>query len=145
MPEPASARRVLVLEDSDEDFDTAEEALGRAKLSTTLQRATTGDVCLALLQGARARPAFVLLDLSTPGVDGREALREIRADRRLFSLPVVVLSSSASPREVEACYRAGASAYHVKPTRYAEHRELLVTIFQYWLGHVVTPEGTAAP
>jgi CheY-like chemotaxis protein len=135
---------VLVLEDSDEDFDTAEEALGSAKLSNTLQRATTGDMCLALLQGPGARPAFLLLDLNTPGMDGREALREIRADRRLSSLPVVVMSSSSSPRDVEACYRDGASAYHVKPTRYSEHRELLVAIFQYWLGRVVTPEGRAA-
>jgi CheY-like chemotaxis protein len=145
MRELAPGRPVLILEDSDEDFDTAEEALGRAKLSNTLQRATTGDVCLALLRGEGAPPAFVLLDLGTPGLDGRDALREIRADQRLSSLPVVVLSSSASPRDVEACYRAGASAYHIKPTRYSKHRELLVAIFEYWLGHVVTPERIPAP
>jgi len=137
-----TARTVLVLEDSDEDFDTVQEALDQAKLPNALRRATTGDSCLELLQRSGApRPAFVLLDLNTPGLDGREALREIRADDKLASLPVVVLSSSSSPRDVDACYRAGASAYHVKPTRYSEHRELLIGIFRYWLGSVVTPEG----
>ena len=141
----AIARPVLVVEDSDEDFDTAVEALLRAQLPNPVRRALSGDQCLRLLRddaGTRAlAPAFVLLDLNTPGTDGRVALAEIRADVTLRTVPVVVLSTSNNPRDVEACYRAGANAYHVKPLRYAEHLDLVEGLMIYWLTSVQLPHG----
>jgi CheY-like chemotaxis protein len=137
---------IVVLEDSDEDFNTVEQALDRSKRPNRLLRATTGEACLALLRecsGLTHRPGIVLLDLNTPGLDGREALREIRAQSQLGGLPVVVLSTSANPRDVDFCYRIGANAYHVKPTRYLDHLALLVEILHYWLTSNVLPEGVA--
>lgn len=134
---------ILVLEDSDEDFDTIKEAVRHAKLAIELKRVTTGDACLELLRVSKSRalrPDIVLLDLNTPGLDGRDTLCEIRADARLAPLPLVVLSSSANPRDIDACYRAGANTYHVKPTRYADCRDLVVKILEYWLVHAVLPD-----
>jgi CheY-like chemotaxis protein len=144
MLEPSSELSILALEDSDEDFNTIEEALERSRRSNRLLRATTGEACLALLRshgGQAARPGIVLLDLNTPGLDGREALREIRADRELCALPVVVLSTSANPRDVDFCYRSGANAYHVKPTQYPAHLELLIEVLHYWLTRSAMPQG----
>jgi CheY-like chemotaxis protein len=135
-------RPLLVVEDSDEDFDTACEAARRAGLVNVLHRATSGDACLSLLRGERVellQPALVLLDLNLPGMDGREALREIRADDRAVTIPVVVLSTSADPRDLNACYRSGANAYHVKPVRYAEHLQMLIDLFAYWLVQAALP------
>ena len=91
------------------------------------------------LQGRAAAPLLVLLDLNTPGDDGREALRAIRQDEAHKTLPLVVLSASANPRDLQFCYAAGANAYHVKPVEHALHLQLLQQIFAYWLGSVTLP------
>lgn len=144
LPAAVTGQPVLIVEDSDEDFDTASEAARKAGLTNELRRAHSGDACLRMLRGegeSPLRPAFVLMDLNTPGTDGREALREIRADEHLGELPVVVFSTSGNPKDLEFCYRAGANAYHVKPVRYTDHLDVLRTIFDYWLGCAVLPQA----
>lgn len=142
---PPKLPPVIIVEDSDEDFDTVEEAVRLSGVSVELRRATTGGDCLALLRGVAAvRPAMVLLDLNTPGTDGREALQTIKADSDLKAYPVVVFSTSANPKDLEFCYKAGANAYHVKPVRYPDHLQILVDLLLYWLDRVVLfePGGT---
>lgn len=137
---------LLVVEDSDEDFDTVLEAVRAAGLPHEIRRATSGEECLRLLdeneREHRANPSLVLLDLNTPLGDGRDALRGIRQNERLRALPLVVLSTSGNPRDVEYCYAAGANAYHTKPVNYPAHLKTLRDIFDYWLNRVVLP---AAP
>lgn len=137
---------VLVAEDSDEDFETVSEARSRAGVATTLERASSGEQCLARLRelgGAPAPLGLVLLDLNLPGLDGRSVLTAIRSDPARAALPVVVLSTSASPQDVSYCYGRGANAFHVKPVQYPEHLALLVDLFEYWLGRVVLPSAAA--
>jgi len=133
---------VILVEDSDEDADTLEQAVLRCAAKVQLRRVPTGDACMALLQQPRtALPALVLMDLNTPGTDGRETLRMIKSDPSLSTIPVVVVSTSANPRDVDYCYRAGANAYHLKPVRYAEHLEAMVAVLGYWLDRVVALPG----
>lgn len=132
---------LLVVEDSDEDFETAEEALSKSGLPAEIRRSRTGGEGLALLRAeAAVRPSLVLMDLNTPGIDGRAALLEIKADPTLQAIPVVVFSTSAAPRDLRACYEAGANAYHVKPVRYPDHLGVLTHLFRYWLQDVVLPD-----
>ncbi len=138
---------VLVLEDSDDDFDTLENAYRKVGMTNRVRRAVNGETCLDLLQrrdAERLHPSLLLLDLNTPGMDGRQALAAIRADTALRSVPVVVLSTSTNPRDVDYCYAQGANAYHVKPVRYAEHLQLLADIFSYWLVVAVLPRRNEA-
>jgi len=139
-------QNILVVEDSDEDFETVQEAARNIGLLNPIVRAASGSECLRLLRlwrdGPRSRdklPALVLLDLNTPGEDGRDVLREVRSDDVLGTLPVVVVSTSASPRDLQFCYANGANAYHVKPVAYGMHLKMLQAIFGYWLGSVVLP------
>ncbi|MBK9443603.1 MAG: response regulator [Comamonadaceae bacterium] len=136
-------RSILVLEDSDEDFATVQDAARLAGLPHPIVRAIAGGECLRLLrselQTRASAPLLVLLDLNTPGDDGREALRAIRQDAAFKALPLVVLSASANPRDLQFCYAAGANAYHVKPVEHALHLQLLRQIFAYWLGCVTLP------
>lgn len=136
----ARHRPLLVLEDSDEDFDTLQEARRNAGLPNEIQRATTGEECLELLRRSEVRPAMVLLDLNTPGLDGRETLQAIKQDPALRTLPVVVLTTSANPRDLAFCYGSGVNAYHIKPVRYPEHLQVARTVLGYWLGSVTLPE-----
>jgi CheY-like chemotaxis protein len=139
-------QQIVVVEDSDEDFDTVEDAARLAGLLQRIVRARSGAECLRLLRGeagdagSRETPTqLVLLDLHTPGDDGRDVLRQVRSDGALGSLPVVVLSASANVRDVQFCYANGANAYHVKPVDHRLHLKVLQSIFDYWLGSVVLP------
>lgn len=144
------AADLVVVEDSDEDFDTLIEAAREAGITRTIHRAASGGDCLALLHGQRVDssahfpglPALILMDLNSYGIDGREALVAIKSEPRLKEIPVVVLTTSANPKDVAFCYQAGANAYHVKPVRYDQHRLLLLGLFHYWV-NTVTP--LAAP
>jgi CheY-like chemotaxis protein len=134
---------VVVVEDVDEDFETVLTAARLAGIQHEIRRTLTGDDCLALLRGDAGHPkaqfALVLLDLNTPHGDGRYALEEIYADAQLSAIPLVVLSTSANPRDVDFCYGHGANAYHVKPVSHGEHLSVLKTLLNYWLGMVVLP------
>jgi CheY-like chemotaxis protein len=134
---------IVVVEDLDEDFDTLLIAARLAGVRQEILRAVSGDECLRLLRGAGGKPtpqfALLLLDLNTPGGDGRSALGQIRTDPDLSAIPLVVFSTSASPRDVDFCYAHGANAYHVKPVSHAEHLLVLQSIFAYWLGSVLLP------
>jgi CheY-like chemotaxis protein len=130
---------ILVMEDSDEDFDTLLETLLNIGYTRKVHRALSGDDCLAQLRGTHGpviHPEIVLMDLNTPGTDGREVLREIKTDPVLKSTPVVVFTTSSNPRDLAACYKLGANAYHIKPVRYPEYIEILKQIFRYWLKSV---------
>jgi len=128
---------LIVVEDSDEDFDTVVEAVKRSGMTVEVRRATSGEAGLVVLRDlAKDRPVVMLMDLNTPGTDGREALVAIKTDPVLKSIPVVVFSTSANPKDVGFCYAAGASAYHVKPVRYPDHLQLVIDLVCYWFGRV---------
>lgn len=137
---------VLVVEDSDEDWDTACQVAREGGYERRLQRAASGDDCLAMLVGTppgdgmpRVAPALLLLDLNLPGLDGRDVLKAIQNEATLSTLPIVVFTTSTAPRDITFCYAHGANAVHVKPVRYPEHREALQRLFEYWLGRVRLP------
>jgi CheY-like chemotaxis protein len=140
---------ILVVEDSDEDFDTVQIALKASGQHCVIRRAINGKDCLDRLRGSRRvlpRPAFVLLDLNLPGMDGRDALSLIKGDPDMRDLPVVVLTTSSNPKDLGFCYHAGVNAFHVKPLRHDEHLDLLRRVLAYWLGCAVLPNvHEAAP
>ncbi len=144
----SSQRHILVVEDSDEDFATVLDAAQRAGVTHEIRRAHSGDDGLRLLrdslQAPGGVPTLVLLDLNTPRDDGRDALLAIEQDRQLRAVPVVVLSTSANPRDLAQCYAAGANAYHVKPVQHGAHLAVLEQIFDYWLNQVVLPTHQSA-
>lgn len=136
---------VLVVEDSDEDFETVVDASRMANVTNEIQRATSGDDCLQHLADLEcqgfALPILVLLDLNTPKGDGRDVLRNISSNDRLRALPLVVISASASVRDIRFCYDHGANAYHLKPVSHPQHLQILQNIFSYWLTCTILPEN----
>jgi CheY-like chemotaxis protein len=140
---------IMVVEDSEEDFDTVLDAARRGAVLQPIVRARSGAECLLRLKGEDADPVgpsrrdsptlLLLLDLNTPGDDGRDVLLEVRGHVALGTLPVVVISASANDRDLQFCYANGANAYHVKPMDHALHLKVLQDIFAYWLGSVVLP------
>lgn len=143
------ARYILVVEDCDEDFETIQDAARHCGVLQPIVRAGSGGECWRLLSQWRqlphsphnrdTLPLLVLLDLNTPGNGGRDVLLQVRSDDVLSTLPMVVLSASANPCDLQFCYANGANAYHVKPVAHPMHLRVLQGIFDYWLGSVVLP------
>jgi CheY-like chemotaxis protein len=138
---------VLVVEDSDEDFDTLLEAIKHSGSTNTIHRAVSGASCLAMLKGSTSErlsvlPGLILMDLNAHGLDGRDALLEIKTTPQLKHIPVVVLTTSANVKDVAYCYAAGANAYHVKTVRHDEYLRLLQSLLNYWLDTVTSIPST---
>lgn len=148
MQGPDPARRpptVLIVEDSDEDYTIIRRALGHER-TINIVRCAAGDQALSYLRAARATPAetsvvptLVLLDLNLPGLDGREVLAAIKADTALRGVPVVIMTTSANPRDVEFCYQHGAAGYMVKVLDWARLTAGLRQLCTYWFDTVTLP------
>src|SRR5262245_15313117 len=145
---PQSLKHLLLVEDSPDDVDFARRALAKSGIPHRLTVAEQGEEALELLFGrpnetAALRPTLILLDLNIPGVGGLEVLRQIKANGALRSIPVVMLSTSRHPWDIENCYRAGANSYHYKSDDLATCHTTIRQIVDYWLGACALP--TAAP
>ena len=89
--------------------------------------------------GPGPRPDLILLDLKMPRKDGREALSELKADPRLRSMPIVVLTTSTARDDIGFCYRMGVNSYITKPATFRGLVELVKTLSKYWFELVELP------
>ena len=138
------AARIMVIEDNPGDFLLIEKAFERAKISNELENCDDGEGALARLrEGAETQrlPDLVLLDLSLPGMDGKDVLTSIRADALLRRLPVVVMSSSQQERDIVASYELGASSFVTKPPTLGALQELVRALHEYWFVFVRLPRA----
>jgi len=129
---------ILLVEDSAAACELIEQAFGQHERAGALRTASDVASALAFLNHqADSRdadlPAAVLLDLKLGGEHGLQFLRQLRQDTRLNRLPVVVLTTSDDPRDIEACYRCGANGYAVKPDRFDDLAALVGDLCRYWL------------
>lgn len=148
-------RRLAVVEDNEEDAEVLVSLL-RANIDVAIARAVarpplgggTADPWLVhryesgeefLSACAMALPDLVLLDLNMPGLDGFAVLEHLRSSPATRSLPVLVLTTSTNPRDVNAAYEAGANAYFRKPVDLEAFERLLSGIVELWLGGTVLP------
>jgi CheY-like chemotaxis protein len=84
-------------------------------------------------------PTLILLDLNMPRKDGREALRELKADPQLRRIPVVVLTTSRAVEDIARTYDLGVNSFIIKPSSFQELVEILKTLAQYWFETVKLP------
>ena len=122
-----------------------QEALRGTHPSVELHVAKDGVEAMAFLRhgASRAhapRPDLILLDLNLPKMDGRDVLACIKADARLKTIPVVVLSISDAPEDIEKCYRLQANCYLTKPSQLDDFENLVKSIHEFWLKRVKLPK-----
>jgi len=134
---------VLIADDDEEECVLMARALRKAGCPLDLRFAHDGNEELDFLRRGPELPAFVLLDLNMPRMDGREALAAIKQDPRLRSIPVVVLNHSRDEDEIRECYRMGANSYIHKPATYDALADVVLKIWGYWCNLVELPDPTA--
>lgn len=140
---------ILLVEDNPDDVELTRLAFAEAGEPHRLHVVSDGAEAVDYLlgrgrhatRGATDLPALVLLDLNLPRLDGREVLQAIRADDTTRRLPVVVLTTSAEPSDVEQAYALGANSYIQKPVEFERFVEVVRQVGRYWLA-INLPPGT---
>jgi len=134
-----TVRQILLAEDSPRDAEMVIEALDQYKLANEVVHVRDGAEALDYLFGRgpfagrpNGLPAVLLLDLKMPKVDGLEVLRQVRADRDLKFLPVVVMTSSREEQDLVRSYELGVNGYVVKPVDFMDFVEAVRMVGGYW-------------
>lgn len=143
-----SIQTLLVIEDSDEDFEALGRLMRQSSVLHPVHRCLDGDEALDFLyhKGKYGeslpvpRPSIILLDLNLPGTDGREVLELIKQDDSLKTIPVVVFTTSSNPKDIETCYQYGASGYILKSMDINQLKKKIQNFLKYWLETVILPE-----
>jgi two-component system, response regulator len=132
---------VLVVEDDEDEVRIIQRAIRKSGLESRFKILPTGEDALEYLRTSASSeserrpnmPKLVMLDLKLSGIGGQEVLRQIREDERLHNLPIVIVSSSRSERDVRDCYRLGANSFVRKHRGYGSPGEHVLVIARYWL------------
>lgn len=139
---------ILIVEDNDIDYRQTLRAFRESHLANPVYRCEDGDEALDFLfhrgsysdPATAPRPSIILLDLRLPGTDGREVLRQIKNDAELRTIPVIVLTTSDAPVDIEACYQAGANSYVKKPVGFENYLQAVKSLDQYWFHIAILPD-----
>jgi CheY-like chemotaxis protein len=137
----APGRSILIAEDREDDVLLVQHAFSKAGSQSSLQFVPDGEEALAHLRHEKHYadriafpfPALLLLDLKMPKKNGFEVLQEVRADPRLKKLPVIILSSSDQPNDIDSAWELGANSYLVKPSEADDLVVMLQKVEDYWL------------
>ncbi len=138
---------ILVADDDPDDRLMTGDALSESRLANDVRFVEDGEELLDYLhrRGKYSNPAdaplpgLILLDLNMPKKDGREALREIKADPVFRRIPVVVLTTSRADADILKTYDLGVSGYIPKPVRFEAFVDVMKTMAIYWFQVVSLP------
>ncbi|MGA2092679.1 MAG: response regulator [Sedimentisphaerales bacterium] len=135
---------ILLVEDSPSDAALTIEALEAGKVANKLTLVEDGVEAMAFLkrQGKYAkaeRPDLIMLDLNLPRKDGREVLVEIKNDPDLKIIPIIVLTTSHSDKDILQSYQLNANCYITKPVDFTQFIDVVKSIEKFWLTVVTLP------
>jgi CheY-like chemotaxis protein len=138
---------ILMADDDQDDCLLVKEAFRENHLSNELRFVEDGEALMDYLyhrgqyseHELSPRPGLILLDLNMPRKDGREALREIRSDPHLRTIPVIVLTTSKEDKEVYRSYDLGANSFITKPVTFEALVEIVKLLGKYWFETVKLP------
>jgi CheY-like chemotaxis protein len=138
---------ILMADDDADDRLMTKEAFEESKLANDLRFVEDGVELLDYLKrrgkyadpATSPRPGLILLDLNMPKKDGREALREIKADPKLKSIRIVILTTSKAEEDIYRTYDLSAASYITKPVTFASMAEVVKVLGKYWLEIVALP------
>lgn len=135
-----NADAILLVEDNPDDAELTRLALARHGLDGRVTHVSDGMQALdylyrrdAYAERTGGNPVLVLLDLKMPLLDGIGVLKEIKGSDALRNIPVVVLTSSTEPSDLQRAYDAGTNAYIAKPTEFAQFLSAMKHVCEFWI------------
>lgn len=130
---------ILIAEDDDDDYLLIQEVLEEVAFTNPVTRVKNGAELVKYLESCLEEkrgilPAFIFLDLNMPQKNGMEALREIKSNKDLKSIPIIMLTTSNAPKDVLQSYELGSNAYVTKPASYVGYIDAMQKIMGFWKG-----------
>ncbi len=140
---------ILIADDDADDRMMALDALNECRLTNHIDFVEDGVELLAYLRhqgrysapGASRRPGLIILDLNMPKMDGREALRAIKADPSLKRIPIVVMTTSKAEEDIYRTYELGVSSFITKPVSFDGLVTVMRQLGTYWFEIVELPDA----
>lgn len=147
---PVNELTILIAEDDDGHAELIIENLRDAGINNKIVRFRDGQETLDFFFSPQQAPDtgkhrvhgqayMLLLDIRMPKVDGIEVLRQIKSDPELRKMPVLMLTTTDDPREIEKCYSLGCSCYITKPLDYKQFSEILTRLGLFLLVVQIPP------
>ena len=139
--------QILLVEDNEGDIMLTKEALEDAKISIHLSVVTDGKEAMDFLakQGKYANadlPDILLLDVNLPKKNGHEVLKYVKEDEDLKHIPVIMLTTSSSQKDIDLSYNNYANCYITKPVEAKDFLAIITTIENFWISVVKLPSRT---
>ncbi len=139
---------ILMADDDEDDRMMTKEALEEAQLANDLRFVMDGEELLDYLYrrgkytdpADSPRPGLILLDLNMPKKDGREALKEIKADPNLKRIPIVVMTTSQAEVDIYRSYDLGVNSFITKPVSFEGLVYVVTMLARYWFQIVQLPD-----
>jgi two-component system, chemotaxis family, response regulator Rcp1 len=136
---------ILLVEDNEGDIVLTLEALNDAKLRNQISVVRDGEQALEFLSKRgtfvnATTPQLVLLDINLPRIDGKEVLQRIKTDPDLKKIPVVILTTSSSERDIVEAYSNHANCYITKPVDLDKFISVIHCIEDFWISIVQLPK-----
>lgn len=127
--------QILIVDDDADDREIIRDAFVSATDTHEYVFLENGDKLVEFLELHKEapQPSLILLDLNMPGKDGRETLRDIKADKRFQNIPAVVFTTSSSHRDKNMAYELGANCFISKPDTFNKLVELAGCMSKLWL------------
>ncbi|MGI9508498.1 MAG: response regulator [Geminicoccaceae bacterium] len=143
---------ILVADDDPDDRMMIQEAFTENRIANQIVFVEDGEQLMAYLRRdglfaqhkAEPYPGIILLDLNMPKKDGRETLRELKADPKLCRIPVIVLTTSQAEEDIARTYGLGVSSFITKPVSFEGLVDAVQVICQYWIQIVALPPECSA-
>ena len=144
---------ILVADDDEDDRSFIRKAWNKSRAANDLRFVNDGEELTEYLNhsgkysdpASAPRPAVILLDLNMPKKDGREVLREIKANPELRHIPVIVLTTSQVDEDICRSYDLGANSYITKPATFVALADVLQVLERYWIDIVHLPPPGNSP
>jgi len=138
---------ILLADDDADDRMMASDALEESRLANDLRCVEDGEELMDYLHrrgkfappNEAPRPGLILLDLNMPRKDGREALKEIKAEPELRSIPVIVLTTSKAEEDIYRTYDLGVNSFITKPVNFESLVAVMKALGKYWFEIVELP------
>jgi CheY-like chemotaxis protein len=130
-----SLNPILIIEDNPVDLDLTARALATRNITNAIQVARDGEEALSYLgrwEKGETPPAFILLDLNMPKINGLEVLEKFKTHPKFKTIPVVILTTSSESSDLRSAYLLGANSYIVKPVDFGQFMEIAGHIELYW-------------
>ncbi|MCF7920829.1 MAG: response regulator [Candidatus Cloacimonetes bacterium] len=144
MASDAELIEILIVDDDQGDIELTREVLAASRLKLNITDVHDGEECLRYLRNEgkyreTSKPDLIFLDLNMPRMDGREALKHIKADPDLRHIPVVILTTSDADEDIIRTYSEGANCYVQKPVGLSELQKVVSMVESFWFSVVKLP------